>query len=178
MDFTNSDRPEDHRGNLSGTSAIDKIRSMVDHSKSCFFCTSVAVDGSTAARPMTVQKVDDDGNLWFLSARDTHKDQELNINPRVRLYFQSSAHGGFLEINGTATVSQDRQKINELWEPIMNNWFTEGREDPRISVIKVSAQDGYYWETRHGFAVTGIKMLIGAVTGTPTDVGVEGKLRV
>jgi general stress protein 26 len=178
MDIMNSDRPEDHRGNLSGELAVAKIQSLVDQSKSCFFCTSVAVDGSTAARPMTVQKVDDEGNLWFLSARDTHKDQELTINPRVRLYFQSSAHGAFLEINGSATVTQDRKKIDELWQPIMNNWFSEGREDPRISVIKVSAIDGYYWETKHGFAVAGIKMLIGAVTGTATDVGVEGELHV
>jgi general stress protein 26 len=178
MDSTNHNQPEHHRENLTGDSAIHKIKSLVNTTKSCFFCTSIAVDGSTAARPMTVQKVDAEGNLWFLSARDTHKDEELKINPRVRLYFQGAAHSDFLEINGYATASQDRAKIDELWQPIMKNWFTEGREDPRISVIKVTAVDGYYWETKHGFAMTGIKMLIGAVTGKTTDVGHEGKLHV
>lgn len=178
MDSENSKRPPDHRENLAGEAAITKIKSLVESAKSCFFCTSIAVDGSTAARPMTVQDVDAEGNLWFLSARDTHKDAELQINPHVRLYFQGSAHADFLEINGTATVSQDRKKIEELWEPIMKNWFTEGRDDPRISVIKVKATDGYYWETKHGFAVAGIKMLIGAVTGKPSDDAVEGKLKV
>ena len=27
-------------------------------------------------------------------------------------------------------------------------WFTEGVRDPRITVIKVTPEDGYYWDTK------------------------------
>lgn len=163
---------------LRGNSAIEKIRTMVSSTKTGFFCTAATVVGSSGARPMRVQEVDAEGNLWFLSAVDTHKDEELRLDPRVRLYFQSAANGDFLEINGYGSVSQDREKIAQLWQPAMKNWFTEGQDDPRISVIKVRVEDGHYWETRHGFVIGGVKILLGAVTGNPMDDSVEGELRI
>lgn len=39
---------------------------------------------------------------------------------------------------GEATVSRDKPKIEELWEPIIKTWFTEGKDDLRITVIKVT----------------------------------------
>lgn len=38
---------------------------------------------------MAVQKVDDDGNLWFLSAKDSHKNEELNNDPLYICYFRA-----------------------------------------------------------------------------------------
>jgi general stress protein 26 len=178
MDYVEQNQLEHSRENLHGEAAIEKIRALVDNTRSCFFCTATAVDGSTGARPMSVQDVDAEGNLWFLSARDSHKDEELTIDPRVRLFFQGTDHGDFLEINGYGAVSQDRDKIAQLWKPVMKTWFSEGPDDPRISVIKVTATDGYYWETRHGLVIASIKMLVGTVTGKPMDDSVEGKLRL
>ena len=52
-----------------------------------------------------------------------------------------------------ATVSEDKEKIKELWEPLLKTWFTEGIDDPRISVIKVDPTEAYYWDNKHGNAV-------------------------
>lgn len=73
---------------------------------------------------------DDAGHLWFLSADDSHKNQELEADPCVQLFFQGSAHSDFLMLSGTATISRDKAKIKELWEPIIKTWFTEGVDDP------------------------------------------------
>lgn len=177
MDSINSRQPEENRANLSGSEAIKKIKDLVDESKSCFFCTSGA--GQEAhARPMSVQEIDDDGNLWFLSAVDSLKNEELQSDASVKLYFQGSAHSDFMELNGVANVSQDKEKIEELWEPVVKTWFTEGKDDPRITVIKVTPTEGYYWDTKHGRAIAGIKMLIGAAIGKTLDDSIEGKLDV
>lgn len=162
--------------NLRGHDAIKKIKDVVAEAESCFFCTAVAVGDSSGARPMAVRKVDDDGNLWFLSPIDSHKNDELTLDSRVRLYFQASAHSYFLELNGHATISQDREKIAELWEPILKTWFAEGKEDARITVIKVIPSDGYYWNTKHGNIVAGVKMFLGATLGKRLDDRVEGSI--
>ena len=47
--------------------------------------------------------------------------------------------------------------------------------DPRITVIKVSPSEGYYWDTRQ---VGGIRMLIGAALGKTLDDTVEGRVQV
>lgn len=178
MDSINRNQPEENRENLAGEQAVAKIAELVKKAESCFFCTTVTAHDSVGARPMAVQEVDDDGNLWFLSADDSHKNDELARDAHVRLYFQGSAHSDFLLLDGTATVSRDKKRIKELWKPIMKTWFTEGQDDPRITVIQVSPQEGYYWDTKHGMAVAGIKMLIGAATGKTLDDSIEGKLRV
>ena len=87
---------------------------------------------------------------------------------------QASAHSGFLQLRGTATVSRDKVRITELWNPIIKTWFTEGVDDPRITVIKVEPSEGYYRDKKHGNAVAGIKMLIGATIGRTMDDSIEG----
>jgi general stress protein 26 len=178
MDSINRNQPEENREDLSAQDAIAKIKQLVEKAESCFFCTAVTADDSVGARPMAVQEVDDAGNLWFLSADDSHKNEELLRNPSVRLYFQGGAHSDFLLLEGEASVSRDKARIKELWKPVMKTWFTEGQDDPRITVIRFSPSDGYYWDTKHGMAVAGMKMLIGAAVGKTLDDSIEGKLRV
>ncbi|TLD68870.1 general stress protein [Phragmitibacter flavus] len=178
MDSINQNQPEENHADLQGKLAIDKIKELVEKTNSCFFCTANPLTGSSAARPMSVQTVDDSGALWFLSPDDSHKNHELEMDPSVALYFQGSAHSDFLELKGKATVSKDRAKIEELWQPILKTWFTGGIDDPRITVIKFQPFEGYYWDTKHGTLVAGIKMLIGAATGKTLDDSIEGRLTV
>ena len=178
MDSINQNQPEHNREDLRGSEAVEKIKEIVKQAQNCFFCTVSAPTGSSAARPMNVRQIDDEGNLWFLSANDSHKNAELARDPSVKLYFQGSTHSDFLFLTGRATISTDRDKIKELWEPLIRTWFTEGVEDPRITVIKVVPSEGYYWDTKHGNTVAGIKMLIGAVIGKTLDDSIEGALKV
>ena len=178
MDSINRQQPETNHADLDGPEAIAKIKELVGRAQTCFFCTAEPVDGSSAARPMSVQQVDDAGNLWFLSAIDSHKNLEVVADPTVKLYFQGSAHSDFLLLRGRAAILRDKAKIEELWEPIIKTWFTGGVDDPRITVIKVTPTDGYYWDTKHGIAVAGIKMLIGAALGKTLDDSIEGTLAV
>lgn len=178
MDSINRNQTEDNRADLSGQDAIKQIKTIVEKAQTCFFCTAVFTGDSSGARPMSVQQVDDAGNLWFLSADDSHKNAEIALDPTVKLYFQGSPHSDFLQLNGHATISRDKAKIKELWEFVIKTWFTEGVDDPRITVIKVAPSEGYYWDTKHGNAVAGIKMLIGATIGKTMDDSIEGKLHV
>ena len=178
MDSINRNQSEKNHEDLRARGAVEKIREVVKGAEHCFFCTAAATGESGGARPMNVRQVDDEGNLWFLSAADSHKNAELARDPRVTLYFQGSAHSDFLHLAGRATVSTDKAKIKELWEPILKTWFTGGIDDPRITVIKFTPTAGYYWDTKHGNVIAGVKMLIGAALGKTLDDSIEGKLDV
>ena len=91
MDPINRNQMELNHEDLTGRKAIEKIKTQVANAESCFFCTSLFSGSSKGSRPMSVQQVDDEGNLWFLSASDSHKNQEIAVNPTVNLYFQGSA---------------------------------------------------------------------------------------
>jgi general stress protein 26 len=177
MSSIHANQPEHTHEDLRGQAAIDRIRSTVRQAENCFFCTA-AMDGTTGARPMNVRQVDDAGHLWFLSASESHVNLELARDPSVKLYFQSSTHSDFLNLNGHAAVTVDRKRIRELWHPMIRTWFTGGEDDPRITVIEVTPTDGHYWDTKHGNIVAGIKMLVGAALGKTLDDSIEGRIQV
>ncbi len=176
MDSINRNQPEDNHEDVYGAKAVQRLQGVVKKTETCFFCTADGVGPSKGTRPMNVRKVDDAGRLWFLSASDSYKNKELASNPSVALFFQGSEHSDFAHLTGHATVSRDKQKIKELWEPILKTWFTEGEDDPRITVIEVVPNGGYYWDNKHGNAVAGIKMLFGAAVGKTFDDSIEGRL--
>jgi general stress protein 26 len=176
MTSINQNQPEKNHQDLQGPEAIRKLRELIGKAQNCFFCTA---GGSTlSSRPMNVRQVDDAGTLWFLSASDSQQNRDVATNRAVKLYFQGSPHSDFLHLVGDATILTDRAKIKELWEPILKTWFTDGMEDPRITVIQFVPTEGYYWDTKHGNLVAGIKMMLGAAIGKTLDDSIEGMLTV
>lgn len=177
MNSIDKNQKEDNYKDLYSVEAGGRIREMAESAKTCFFCTEAGLGESSGVRPMSVLKVYDDGTLWFLSAKDSYKNHEISMRNRVKLYFQGSAHSDFLFLSGTATITDDKEKIKELWTPIAKAWFTEGIDDPRVSVIKVVPDDGFYWDNKHGNLVAGAKMMFGALTGQTLDDSIQGKLK-
>lgn len=178
MHSIDANQPEQNHKDLSGAEAIAKLQELVKKAPTCFFCTRIRSGGPFATRPMSVQKVDADGTIWFLSPKDSAKNRELTEDAHIQLLFQGSAHSDFLTLFGSGHVSFDRSKIEELWEPILKTWFTEGKDDARISVIRVVPERGYYWDTKHNRAIVFAKMVAGALTGKTLDDSIEGALRL
>jgi general stress protein 26 len=83
-----------------------------------------------------------------------------------------------MELSGTVSISTDRATIKSLWNPLIKTWFTGGVDDPRITVLAFEPLEGYYWDNKHGDAIAGIKMMIGAAIGKTLDDSVEGTVRV
>ncbi|GAB3774988.1 hypothetical protein GCM10028818_18480 [Spirosoma horti] len=178
MDSINQQQPEKNHEDLIGSEAGKKIKELVDKSSTCFFCTGIKTGEPLQTRPMSVQKVDEKGNFWFLSANDSHKNATIQSDNNVQLLFQGSDYSDFLSIYGAATISTDKALIKELWEPILKAWFTEGVDDPRITVIKVNTLEAYYWDNKHGDAVAFVKTIAGAIMGKTLDDSIEGTLTV
>lgn len=178
MNSINQQQPEENHKDLSGPEAIQKLKDMAEDAKTCFFCSNIKTGLPVSARPMTLQKVDEAGNLLFLSATDSHTDAEIKQDPFVQLFFQGSKYSDYVNVYGIGSVSQDKALIKELWEPIFKTWFTEGEDDPRISVISVEPTEVYYWDNKHGNAVAFVKQLVGAAIGKTLDDSIEGKIEI
>jgi general stress protein 26 len=176
MDSINKQQPEVNHRDMFGPSASKKIKELVKKSNVCFFCTEIKSDHPFSTRPMSVQMVDDDGTCWFLSAVDSVKNQQIQQDPYVQLLFKGSEYSDFLSMYGQVSVTQDKAKIKELWEPLIKTWFTEGIDDPRITVIRFEPIEGYYWDTKHGQIVAFAKQVAGALLGKTLDDSIEGKL--
>ncbi|MFD1605661.1 pyridoxamine 5'-phosphate oxidase family protein [Flavobacterium artemisiae] len=164
----------DHK-DLENEFAVDKIKDLAENIKTCMFCTYN--DIKLQSRPMSVQKIDDYGQLWFLSDRNSSQNADITMNPTVEIFF-SEPHDKFLTLHGTATILYDRNKIEELYSPVVKVWMPGGIDDPNLSVIKVIPEDGYYWNNKNGKMVAIAKMAASLVTGKTMDDGIEGSLKL
>jgi general stress protein 26 len=61
---------------LNRKEAIEKMQEMVREINVCMFCT-YTTPFPLKVRPMATQKVDDDGNFWFLSLSGSDKNLEI-----------------------------------------------------------------------------------------------------
>ncbi|AOC97272.1 General stress protein 26 [Flavobacterium anhuiense] len=164
----------DHK-DLTDEFAVDKIKDLAAHIKTCMFCTYN--EYRIQSRPMSVQKIDDLGNLWFLSDRNSGQNAEITQNPMVEIFF-AEPHDKFLTLHGTASISYDRETIEKLWNPAVKIWMPGGVDDPNLSVIKVVPEDGYYWNNKNGKMVAIAKMTAAFITGKTMDDGIEGSLKL
>lgn len=178
MNSINQNQPEDNLKNLSGHDAVVKLKELAVSAATCFFVSNIKTGLPVSARPMTVQDVDDGGNLWFLLANDSGTYRELEEEPLAQVFFQGSKYSDYLNVYGLVTLSRDEEKIKQFWKPTLKTWFTEGENDPRIAVLKLEPTEAHYWDNKHGNAIAFIKQLAGAALGKTLDDSVEGKLEV
>jgi general stress protein 26 len=164
--------------NLSSTAAIKKMKELAMAANICLFVTNLSTV-PLSARPMGTQQVDDEGNIWFLSKNHSDKNIDIAKDNRVQLFYSNGSSYEYLSIYGTASILTDQTKIEELWTPIVEAWFKEGKQDPSITLIKVKPVDAYYWDTKDGKMISLLRMAISAITDKPMDDrGVQGKLKV
>lgn len=164
--------------NLNNKDAIDKLKSLVDDITVCLFCTDLKTDDGSTCRPMSAIKVCDQGNIWFFSEKSSDKNKAIEADKQIQLFFSHPGKSSYLVVNGEAEIILDKAKIEELWTPIAKIWFKEGKNDPNISVIKVTPSSAYYWDTDGNQMINFLKIVASVVTGTNLVTGNQGALKV
>jgi len=164
--------------NLTQKEAIETLKKLSESARICMFCTDLDTIPN-ASRPMSLKETDEEGNLWFLSSDQSHKNFEIKEDNRVQLYFMNNSDSEYLSILGKAFIYQDKNTIEDKWTPMANAWF-DGKDDPNVSVIRVTPQETYYWEPKVGKFVSMLNFATAAITGQKTDNedGREGNLHV
>ena len=164
--------------NLINKEAIDKLKSLVDEIMVCLFCTDLKTDDGATCRPMTAIKVCDQGNIWFFSEKNSDKNKAIASDKEVQLFFSHPGKSSYLVVNGAAEIILDKVTIEELWTPVAKIWFKEGKDDPTISIIKVTPKGAYYWDTDGNRMINFLKMVASVATGTNLVTGNQGSIKL
>ncbi|QIL03331.1 pyridoxamine 5'-phosphate oxidase family protein [Sphingomonas sinipercae] len=110
-------------------------------------------------RPMTAQV--DDGQIWFFAARSEDLVKGLGQNPKAIATYASKDHKLFASIHGTLQLSNDRQVIERLWNPIIASWYKDGKDDPDLALLRFDTTSADIWRASAGSTLKAavIKML-------------------
>ena len=100
--------------------------------------------GGMRARPISIAEAQDDGAMYFSTAVDSPKVEELEADPHVNVVMQDGRR--FVSVSGVARVVRDRGLIDRLWRPAWKVWFPQGKEDPSLCLLRVDPVEAAYWD--------------------------------
>ncbi len=162
--------------NESKSEQLKKFKGLVEDVNICMMITRDAA-GKASARPMANAKVEEDGSVWFFTNEFSGKVEEISQQNEIFLTYASPSSNSYVAFNAKATLSDDKNKIDELWTPAMKAWFPEGKQDPKILLIQARPIEAEYWDNSSSKIIMLFSMLKAAVTGHYTE-GEHGKLKI
>ncbi len=156
--------------------SIKKVNDLIEDVQIAMLTT---IDGGTLrSRPMQTQEAEFDGDLWFFTSTDTHKTDEIEKDNRVNVAYASPSNNTYVSISGTASLVNDKEKIEELWNPILKAWFPKGLDDPTLILLKVSVEQAEYWDSTSSTVVQVGGFVKALVTGERADGGDHGRVNL
>lgn len=141
------------------------------------FAMLVTHDGDKLrARPMAAYVDRAADAVYFLSDVRRHKDDEIRQNPNVNLSFADAGEQKYVSVSGTASVSNDRAKIRELFTTAAKAWW-DNADDPNIRVLKFTPEEAEFWDSP-GTVISYVKMATAVMTGSRPDIGTNRKVAI
>lgn len=114
------------------------------------------------AQPMTAQLGDRDGRgpIWFFSAKNVDLVQAMGTGSRAMIQFADKGHDVFASVEGRLVPDNDRATIDRLWNPYAAAWYEEGKDDPKLQLIRFDPDAAQIWLNENSM-FAGIKTLLG-----------------
>lgn len=154
---------------------IGKVTDIINHSR-IGMLTTLDEEGSLVSRPLAVQDVRDDGDLWFFTGLGTSQVAHVRTDPRVNVSFGKNTE--WVSVAGTAEVVTDREKIRRMWNQAVEAWFPDGPETPEVCLLRVDSDSAEYWSSPGGTAATVIQWVKSKVTNSRMSVGESGTVEL
>lgn len=109
------------------------------------------------AEPMTAQ-LDPDAlhTIWFYASRDNR----IATGGRAMAQYASKGHDLFACIAGTLVEETDPARREKHWSKEVEAWFPDGRDDPKLMMLRFEIDDAEIWTVDPGILGT-FKMLTG-----------------
>jgi|SRR5215469_12066950 len=143
--------------------------------KSISFCMLSNWDGRRLrSRPMGALVRPGEGAIYFFTDDRTHTEDEIRRYPKVCLAFADVRRQKYVSVSGTAEISCERSRIQELWVIPAKVWWRTP-DNPHIRLIKVTPEDLEYWEAP-GNLISSLDVAIALLTGRHPSAGKHKKV--
>ncbi len=148
----------------------DPVKTLLEKLSDTGVCMlSTIHDGRIYSRPMSLQEVDDDHSLWFLTRLTSPKIEDTSGGQPVNV---TVAEKGFwASVSGRASVVRDVERQKEYWNKATESFYGDASpEDPEVVLLRVDPDTAEYWDSP-GVVATALEMVRGKVTGDPARPG-------
>ncbi len=114
--------------------------------------------------------------LWFITAKGTDLVDATRDGVKPARYILASGNGKlYARIDGHATLSNDRAKLDEIWNVIADSWFEDGKTDGDLALVRVDLNEAEVWITNGGMRFL-YEIAKAQMTDEKPDMGTHGTL--
>jgi len=104
------------------------------------------------------------------------KAHEIERMPKVNVSFANPDNHHYVSLSGTAEIEASKEKIRQLWKPVLKAWFPDGLDQPDLALLKVRIEKAEYWDSPSGKIAQVLNFMSALVTGKQIDMGENKKL--
>lgn len=152
-----------------------KLRDLIEQIEiACL--TTIDHDGSLRSRPMVTREMDEDEALWFFTSDYSAAADEVVLNPQVCVTYASPEKNRFVSVSGTAELSRDAARMQQLWAPTLKAWFPKGLKDPDLALLRVDPVSAQYWDAPSSKLVQLRGLIRAMAKGEKPETGENRKL--
>lgn len=127
-------------------------------------------------RPMSAIPRRDDNVIWFLTDGQTHKEAELQQDPRACVLFADPGNHTYLSLSGEVTMSRDRALIRSLWNVALDAYWPDGPDASDVLLLGFRPREGEYWDAPSNPLVLAIKFVQAKITKERPDLGENARV--
>jgi general stress protein 26 len=163
---------------LSGSEATARVRELLGKFRSVMLTTIEPRQCLTRPMGLMGKAEHFSGALWFFTDTKSRKVDQIRRGATTFLVLQSDEEDTYLQLNGEATIDTDKDRMAQLYTPLLRTWFPDGLEDPNLTLIRFDASDGQYWTSKAGMLEVFAAFAKSVVTGTPGQGGEMGEVEL
>lgn len=106
----------------------------------------LATDG-THPVPMAPMADADERAIWFITARGSAADQAAKSGGEASFHVADAKANIYANVFGKLTISDDEEKLDQLWNVMAAAWFKDGRKDDAVRLLKYTPHEAEVWAT-------------------------------
>lgn len=153
-----------------GDASHKKVWDLIKDIRAAMLVTRDA-QGAMSARPMSAVNREFTDRLWFMTAGDSPKLDEIRAVPMVLVAYAEPKDQNYVSVRGTARIVTDKDKVRELWSETARVWFPKGPDESDIALIEVMVDTAEYWDAPSASMVYAYGYVKARLTGEPPNPG-------
>lgn len=100
-------------------------------------------------QPMTAFVDRGDNSLWFFAYNDSDLAEMVGGGSNEAMFvFQEEDL--YACVGGRLTLEPDRARMERYWKPVVAAWYPDGKDDPRLTLMRLDCEDAQVWIVEAG----------------------------
>lgn len=131
-------------------------------------------------QPMAAYQEDETRTLWFFSYSDNKLAGPLagGKSQDAMFHFVDKDRQVWACVMGALSVQRDQARIDKFWNPQARAWFADGKDDPKLTMLKFEPGEAEVWINEKGLVRYGLGVIKANLTKSTPDGGVHETIQL